>query len=306
MITNIHAAESPRNRRPFKKFSRARKRLRELERIISDRHGCVPATDDADLYLGPVANCFYAIAAGRDRSVSVDGIVKLFWFWCQCQRWAPHVSSDEATEIVRHVHAGSSKLVADDVLGKALRLTYADRDRLKIRAIGCLDADKALRKKLAKARRRERDRLRAAEKRKANGATPRSVYEASSLSKTKPWEAEGISRRTYERRRKKAAVRTGDIDASASPHLADVDASASPHPCINMGRRTCVSAPLDLKPEPQRRAPQASRRKALPVLDGEIILDRPGDVACRAPPPTSHTQRAMAFVRRKMMMEGRV
>jgi hypothetical protein len=110
----------------------------------------------------------------------------LFWFWCQ-SRWAPHVSGDEAAEIVRHVHAGSPKLIADDVLGKALRLSYADRDRLKIRAIGCFDADKALRKKLAKARRRERDRLRAAEKRKANGATPR----ANSLSQTKPWEEMG-------------------------------------------------------------------------------------------------------------------
>jgi hypothetical protein len=148
----------------------------------------------------------------------------LFWFWCQ-SRWAPHVSGDEAAEIVRHVHAGSPKLIADDVLGKALRLSYADRDRLKIRAIGCFDADKALRKKLAKARRRERDRLRAAEKRKANGATPR----ANSLSQTKPWEEMGISRRTYERRQNKAAVRAGHamgLDYLESRYAASSSSSA--------------------------------------------------------------------------------
>jgi len=276
MTNDIHA-----RRRAVKKFSRARKRLREIERIIADRHGCVPATDDADLYLEPVANCFHAIAAGRDRSVSVDGIVKLFWFWCQT--WAPHVSSGEATDIVRHVHAGSPKLIADDIVGKALRLTYADRLRLKIRTIGSFDADKALRAKLAKARRRERDRLRAAEKRRANGATPR----ANSLSQTKPWEEMGISRRTYERRQKKAAVRTGDGDANSSPH-----------PSYIMGRRNCDRASLDLRPESlpvaeptlERRAPQASRRMAPSpvvvreqVLEGEIVVD--SGVGLRPPPP---------------------
>jgi hypothetical protein len=214
---NIHAETNPRNRRPFKNFSRARKRLREIERIISDRHGRVPETDDADLYLKPVVNCFHVIAAGRDRSVSVDGIMKLFWFWCQ--RWAPHVSSDQATEIVRHARAGSPKLIADDVVGNSLRLCYADRDRLKIRTIGSVDADRATRKKLAKARRRERNRQRAAQKRRANGATPRAVYEANSLSKTKPWEEMGISRPSYYRRQKRAAMsETVSGETSASPH----------------------------------------------------------------------------------------
>jgi hypothetical protein len=52
-----------------KPFSRARKRLREIERIISRRHhGAVPETDDADVYLEPVVNCFHVIVAGRNRS----------------------------------------------------------------------------------------------------------------------------------------------------------------------------------------------------------------------------------------------
>jgi hypothetical protein len=48
---------------------------------------------------------------------------------------------------------------------------------------------------------RELDRVRHAEKRRANGAVPRAVYEAEAVGNTKPWEAEGISRRTWYRRR---------------------------------------------------------------------------------------------------------
>jgi hypothetical protein len=342
MNRNIHAAESPRNRRPFKKFSRARKRLREIERTISDRHGSVPETDDADLYLSPVANCFHVIAAERGRAVTVDGIVNLFGLWCQT--WAPHVIEQQVVELAREALAGPPKLIADDIVGSALRLSYADRLRLKISTIGSFDADKALRTKFAKARRRERDRLRAAEKRKANGATPR----ANSLSQTKPWEADGISRRTYERRLR---TRETQVDANSSPHPSCIkgrncdnesqpwlalgiskatyyrrraretrgDESASPHPSINMGRRTCDMPSCGPVQPGDSRAPKAPRRLAPPpdddvidvvslpivvhreVLEGEIVVDRGVAVA---PPPTSHTQRAMAFVRKQM--EGRV
>ena len=74
------------------------------------------------MYLDPVVNCFHVIAASRDRDVSVDGVMKLFWFWCETR--APNVSSSQATELARHAHAGSPKLIADDHVGKALRLSY--------------------------------------------------------------------------------------------------------------------------------------------------------------------------------------
>jgi hypothetical protein len=48
--------------------------------------------------------------------------------------------------------------------------------------------------------RRERKRQHSEEARRKNGAIPRAEYEANSLSRTKPWEALGISRRTWERR----------------------------------------------------------------------------------------------------------
>jgi hypothetical protein len=50
---------------------------------------------------------------------------------------------------------------------------------------------------------RERHRLAEERRRRASGAIPRQEYEASALSRAKPWEAEGVSRRTWERRRAK-------------------------------------------------------------------------------------------------------
>ncbi len=48
---------------------------------------------------------------------------------------------------------------------------------------------------------RERHRLAEEGRRRDAGALPRQEYEARSLTRAKPWEAEGVSRRTWERRR---------------------------------------------------------------------------------------------------------
>ena len=48
---------------------------------------------------------------------------------------------------------------------------------------------------------RERERARGERRRREAGAIDRRIYEANSLSQLRPWEAEGISRRTWERRR---------------------------------------------------------------------------------------------------------
>jgi hypothetical protein len=249
-----------------KPFSRARKRLREIERIISRRHnGAVPDTDDADVYLEPVVNCFHVIAAAQGRDISVDGIVKLFWFWCE--RWAPHVSHSQATERARLERARSPKLLADDVVGKAIHLSYEERLQENITAIGSYDADKVMRKKLAADRRRKRDRLRKAEERAAKGATPR----ANSHSRTKPWEQDGVSRRTWERRRKAAAAQAGADVANSSPH------------------RLSSSGAMDLRHDAvqalasKRGAPKAPPRlhvDAVEIADAPVALD-----ARPAPPP---------------------
>jgi hypothetical protein len=137
--------------------------------------------------------------------------VDRFSLWSDA--WAPHLTPEQASDIVQRIFDGPPKMDADDDLGANLRLTYGDRQRLRIRTIGSHDVDRKSRKKLSHARRLERDRQRAAAKRRANGARLRKLYETHSLARTKPWEKLGISRRTFYRRRG-----LGTVGTSASPH----------------------------------------------------------------------------------------
>ena len=53
-------------------------------------------------------------------------------------------------------------------------------------------------------------------RRRKKRQTPRAEWLARSLSRTKPWEAEGISRSTWERRRNKALTQVGGNKDSGS------------------------------------------------------------------------------------------
>lgn len=83
-----------------------------------------------------------------------------------------------------------------DPLAKLLGVTYAQRQALGLQTIGSVDVKKRARKEL----RKRRDRKNKEKIRRARRMRPQSQ----SLSRTKPWEALGMSRRTWERRRNKA------------------------------------------------------------------------------------------------------
>jgi hypothetical protein len=93
-------------------------------------------------------------------------------------------------------------------LGKLLDLSEDERADQKVTSIVAKDDTPEAKR----ARRLLGWRTRKAIVRQAEGRIPRSEYEQESLSKSKPWELEGISRRTWERRRAKA-------DASVSPSV---------------------------------------------------------------------------------------
>jgi hypothetical protein len=176
----------------------------------------VPDTDDADIYLLPVARCYHKILADKGKQVSVEMLLDRLGLWCDT--WAPHLTPDQVADVVDRVLDGPSIFENDDELGKRLRVSYADRRRLKLRTIGAYDVNRKSRKKLQRAEKRRRDRLDAEKRRRANGAMPRAQYEANSLSKTKPWERMGISRAKYYR----------------LPPEQRIETSASPHPSISM------------------------------------------------------------------------
>jgi hypothetical protein len=124
-----------------------------------------------------------------------------------CEAWAPDTCIKLRRDAVRDVWRRPRIDKADEV-AKSLNIGLIERTRLKLTTIGACDVTRNQRAKLAKIRKRDADRQRAALKRaKARakpGAVTRAEYLAKSLSRMQPWEAEGVSRRTWERRRKAA------------------------------------------------------------------------------------------------------
>ncbi len=156
-------------------------RLAEMERLFAHRYGCTLPDDDAgrdDLELA----LHHIAGAGIDvahRCVS----------WARL--WAPWMSKDAAKALAEQVIASLLHFRAAP-LGRRLRLTKAERAVLKIRTIRAIDATEA---PAQRKRRLDRDR-KAKQRAEARAARPEPI------SRTKPWEAEGISRRTWYRRKR--------------------------------------------------------------------------------------------------------
>jgi hypothetical protein len=180
-------------------FNLTTRRLREIERIIALRHCFVSQTDDDDLHLVPVTQLLRRNLENKIGMPTSHDVVDRLKVWAE--RWAPMAPDGRLEEIVR-ISMRRPKLDKADTLGARLRLTDAERTYLRITTIGACDVNKAARQRRSKRRKRERDRFNAAEKRIERGAKPRQTYLAQCLSARAPWKAEGISRRTWERRRK--------------------------------------------------------------------------------------------------------
>jgi hypothetical protein len=184
-----------------RQYNRTTHRLREVERIISHRHGrIIPETDDVDIYFEQVADCLLHMQWKKTlRWLSLEDLADRVKLWCE--RWAPWASillfRDTAREALRRKRVDSA-----DECAARLRLSYEERSRLRITTIGSFDVNKRQRAKLRKERKRIRDRERQARKRAERGVVPRAEYLARSLTRTQPWRSLGIHRRTWKRRRR--------------------------------------------------------------------------------------------------------
>jgi hypothetical protein len=98
------------------------------------------------------------------------------------------------------------KHLSADNLARWLGLNYDQRQKLGITTIGSVDVVKRARKEL----RKRRWRLNAERRRRGRGMRPQSQ----SLSRLKPWETEGMSRRTWYRKNK---ARTGTGTTWSTP-----------------------------------------------------------------------------------------
>jgi hypothetical protein len=186
-------------------FNLARRRLNEIARVVMHRHGRLPATDDRAIYLKAAA--WHLNPRDGDLHFALEN-------WCR--RVGATLPIGQINRIVKDTKP--RKLRADR-LAKILKVTDAERTALKLTTIGACDVSKAERLR----RRKERHRAAQQARRRARGDIPREQYLAQSASRTKPWEALGISRRTWERR--------------GRPTLTQVRAQHSYHSCA----RTCVT-----------------------------------------------------------------
>jgi len=209
-------------------YSLTTQRLREIERIVRSRHVVVPDTDDADRYLYQVACCMVCHFVKRiGRRPGRDEVLDRLNVWCDA--WAPEVSAKLRRDAVEEARR-TGRVDDADECARRLRVSFDERRRLCLTTIGSYDVNKRERARRNKARKRKRDRERARRKRAARGARSREEYLSGSLSATQPWKAEGVSRRTWERRR---ARQSKDRDAGPSPTITTSmlgDAPAAPDP----------------------------------------------------------------------------
>lgn len=170
-----------RDKRRARSFNLTAKTLAELERLFRHRYGEHLPDDDA----------------GRDDlSIALNYVASLDTRIAWAADWAPWLTHDDAVALAEEITAAPKWLKAR-ALGERLGLTDSERTALGIETIRPIDVtDEALAE-----RTRQKDR-----ERKARERRNRRAAKSAPLTKTKPWEAAGVSRRQWERRRAKAAT----------------------------------------------------------------------------------------------------
>jgi hypothetical protein len=177
----MRALGDPHAERP--RVSIAVLRIAELRRLYRDRYGYVLPEDDAGRDDAEIMAHHIAKRPDAERNITL-------WLGL----WCPWMAGTEVASMTAKVISKPLRWRAGK-LATRLNLTEAERKRLRITTIGAVDLTRQQRKD----RRRARDRALKHARRLAAGAKPRAEYEAGSLSRTKPWERLGMSRRSWYR-----------------------------------------------------------------------------------------------------------
>jgi hypothetical protein len=168
-----------------------RLRLGDVKRYLRYRYGPTLPDDDAgrvDLY-----ELLLAVSlAPKSASRIMANIVEI---------WAPWMDAAEASGLIQQVEQTPPELrrrTAGDI-GQRFNVTNAEREHLRLWTIRPVDMTDAEIERWRKDKRNQRDKAR---RRKA-GKQSRITRLATALTKLQPWKAEGICRRTWERRRQR-------------------------------------------------------------------------------------------------------
>ena len=181
-------------------------RLNDLERLFADRYDGLYLPDDDSGWDDLTIVAHHLAHFGGTTSRVVARIVE----WAAM--WAPAFPTDKVTECATEVAANPMKWTADKLAWR-LGLTMVTRTKLKITTIGAVD----VKRKDRPAWLREYHRRAKEEKRRDHGFRPLKEYLARSIEAAKPWEDDGISRRTWWRRRKQKLRGTSPADQPKQP-----------------------------------------------------------------------------------------
>ena len=167
-----------------------RLRAGELQRLFRHRWGYVLPDDQSgreDLWL----LMLNASLATSESEKKMNHVIDLWAPWMGDEEREGYVKLLWGLDLYQRIQTGRE-------IGNLLGLTNAERMKLKLWQFKPIDATDDELEEQRKARRRGNRRA----KRRAHNVRPREVYLAEMASKPKPWIAEGISRRTWERRLK--------------------------------------------------------------------------------------------------------
>jgi hypothetical protein len=171
-------------------------RIGDLNRVLADNHG---GTSDAYAFPDDDSGNEDLIILLQHYShsdpLAVPRIIK---------RRAPWMSGDRLQRLYDHL-AAYPRLWKAETLGRELRVTKEQRGRLDLRTIAAMGTTKEQRRRDSRARHRERMNTR---RRKAGMPTRREYLAKNRISHDKPWEAAGMSRAKWYRRRKSQSQET--------------------------------------------------------------------------------------------------
>jgi hypothetical protein len=182
-----------------------RLRLGDLQKLLRSRYGHTLPDDDAGRE--DLLELLLPISLGpEDRRKMANAI----------EVWAPWMGGNEAGQLIDRINRMPlyERKVGARRLGERMRISNQERERLKLKTIKPFDmTDKQLAEQ-----RKANDRARKKRRRLAEGSKSRER----SLARQKPWEAEGIHRATWFRRRK----RGGATNSSAKQEARATNSSA--------------------------------------------------------------------------------
>lgn len=199
-IGNCIVSETKGQRRGEWRFDLSTLRMREIEAVIRARHGqFLPETDDAYIYVEAAA-------------LALNGQDIKAW----CRYIAPWFSPDDANSIAARF-SDRKYMQSADACAALLHVTDSERRELRLKTIGACDLSRADRLKLAKQRKRDRDKARSAQKRTRATGMDRKTFESNSLTSAAPWKAVGVSRSTWYRLRETGPSRVVLTDIGDTP-----------------------------------------------------------------------------------------